>query len=1360
MSQTVNERKLRCHFGILNLSGLMDMRDHLDENEIGHSQVICPVFSTESYTIKTTFNRNLFFKNPQQTKYETSAHFGMMQFFDKDKNREYQGKYYQKKFRRQVMWDFGDGTKITGYSAEHHYKKPGRYKVTCTFFDINRRTWTNDYCIYVIVKQLIPTVIRFDEQIYPSTIIKDRIRCSKIERIARIEALNSNTVQQELKISAQRIFTEEEHNQEYEEIYRHFNNLPDTTFKFMQKYWTFLQNSQTLFYNSDRVHSNYLVPSNLFTPKYTDIYAKIYYQPQTVGEDGEVIKGRIAVSFYQVIPYKHIDTNLKSIKILDPNSSILDYKHEEYVDIPITQVYTMQQLPQDVAYVGRRGYCDIFYKNDFIGNPNVLRFVYDLEQNITGELVNSTSYLNIPPLGVTISVISNDIDNVKIGLSSDGFLREGQGTTWNNSRNNYYIDEHLYNSLYKGIDIDVYIFPFIEYQEQFYIQGADDLVVDIHEGGYMAEKMYYVPKDLQLSLKSTPILLKNMGNSSYVNHGLPDDFDDYEAWEEKQMDYIIGINPWFYRVPLVLQDYINLRFEISCSKINAPSNEIFIDVPFKKDQKLKSSDDIVIPRHKQSYQNVDQLLSVYMNHPMFDEADNLKDAMRAFLDGGWLQDVLTATDNFIDDTANIRTCYLSNLVSMLKMMGEDVTQFEKSAFDGVNDLKNFVRILSMNHSDLVGHVIKQNYDINVARDSRGKHVGDEIEVEDVLFLNQHQGENLGKITSIKRKNSDKILSISIENGVDLIVVDRYTNVSKIVKFYQMQINSKNNNQQYVQSLTLGDYDQSWGWNLLLPYSFDSINARIAKNQEKINDGRYSQAQRERFRKENEVFKKNKKDLVKGYYRFFLLNDRRSDNRIGNFIENAYISNKVQDVEQWNKLWGITHDIMMKIIIDNCFLKNGRKISGVYEDGEIVPPPAPEYVTTGEIDTTLVLGEEIPYLLKVNGQVNHHMLFDGNVVIRGYIEGVGKNEIIISMPPCTIDNYYQLALPPTSLQVRVNHDGSLVENTQTYNLSANNANGKMTVITSGTVENPNFSVSLNVDLFDFRMEDKVVFGSGHVFTNTRAYYLTNLKRQELGSMQVLAGYMENKNNKELEVSLTFNNESRLGDNDCKVTIRYNMGRNRYIRPDGTITTSNNNVVLLENYHVVVNIDDYGQIRFPNDTIIIPFEKTTDGNIAKGRFYLNLKGNCILNTHKLTCWSYDPLLDEKSDLGTKTIMAEVGGYSLLINKNISGQEFTVNDSDGISQGYYCKLVSTGTVVGGNKINFSCSSNITLNIYNSSDEIVYSKSFVHNNIADVDENGFIDERQVMYKFDDTLKGSIAVNTFGGFYDITGYDLQLSLK
>lgn len=135
------------------------------------------------------------------------------------------------------MWDFGDGTKVEGYSVEHSYKKPGRYKITCTFFDIDRKAWVNDYSITVIVKEVLPTVLRFDTSCTSPT-----ISCSKVERIARLEALNSNTVNQDLNVVVERLFTKEQHASNFVEISKKYDEINDNRFGFIDKYWTLLEN--------------------------------------------------------------------------------------------------------------------------------------------------------------------------------------------------------------------------------------------------------------------------------------------------------------------------------------------------------------------------------------------------------------------------------------------------------------------------------------------------------------------------------------------------------------------------------------------------------------------------------------------------------------------------------------------------------------------------------------------------------------------------------------------------------------------------------------------------------------------------------------------------------------------------------------------------------------------------------------------------------------------------------------------------------------------------------------------------------------------------------------------------------------
>lgn len=283
-----NKREIRVPFGILNIAGLMETKPVLDVDDIVGSEVVVPLFCHDTYKIKPTFNRKL------------DKEFAMMP----------DGYYYQKKFRRMVLWDFGDGHTEEGYSVEHSYSKPGRYRVSCTFYDINRRAWKNTYSVILVVKEILPTQLRFDDNF-----TKSSISCSKIEQIAKLEATLSTTCKEDLQVQVKRIFSEEEVNSNYEEIGRSFAEVPSEIFKYTRKYWTFLENTQQLLFQSDKVHRDNLKPTDLYTPNYIQLYGNFYYDQF---DEEEPIK----IHIYQVIPYKTIDDDLKTVRILNPNCKV------------------------------------------------------------------------------------------------------------------------------------------------------------------------------------------------------------------------------------------------------------------------------------------------------------------------------------------------------------------------------------------------------------------------------------------------------------------------------------------------------------------------------------------------------------------------------------------------------------------------------------------------------------------------------------------------------------------------------------------------------------------------------------------------------------------------------------------------------------------------------------------------------------------------------------------------------------------------------------------------------------------------------------------------------------------------------
>ena len=85
------------------------------------------------------------------------------------------------------------------------------------------------------------------------------------------------STEDDLQVKAQRIFTEDEIDNNYEEIGRNYSEIPDEILKFTRKYWTFLENKQQLIFQSDKVYGDNLKPQDLYTPNYINLYGRFYY---------------------------------------------------------------------------------------------------------------------------------------------------------------------------------------------------------------------------------------------------------------------------------------------------------------------------------------------------------------------------------------------------------------------------------------------------------------------------------------------------------------------------------------------------------------------------------------------------------------------------------------------------------------------------------------------------------------------------------------------------------------------------------------------------------------------------------------------------------------------------------------------------------------------------------------------------------------------------------------------------------------------------------------------------------------------------------------------------------------------------
>lgn len=1038
----MNARKIKCPFGVINIGGLIETKPIEDVDEVVGAEAIIPLFCHESYKIKTTFNNKI------------------DKSFGKIPDEEGNNTHYQKKFRRMVLWDFGDGHKEEGYSVEHHYKKPGRYKIRCTLYDINRCAWENTFYYVVVVKEVIPTKLSF---VKPLT--KTELRCSKIERLTQLEAMLSENCKEDLQIKAKRIFTDKEIDANYEEIGRSFRELDDEILKFTRKYWAFLENEQQLIFQSNKIYGDKLQPKDLFTPNYIQLYGKFYYDKDN--KDTEPIKLRI----YQVIPYKEIDDNLKTIRVMNPNCKIdeliahtgdeIDFNDKFTYNIEINQVYTLDQLPKDVFPIGKRAFVDIFYKNDFVtpsDENNRFSFFFDIENyNVTKELLSSDNYLNINPLGLTAKIIKNDVNKVRVGVSLDGFLRQlTENDDW--AAKNYYVDPYLMNSLVKDINLDFYLFPYIEYDNRIVeIEGTDVQIEEGEDSDFIASTpMYYVPKDFSISVTPHSYDLNKSGTPSrYITER-----------------GVHSIENWLKRVSFSLYDYFACDFT---TKVGTKT----ITFSIIKDDLIKP-DEITIPTEKMVNENIQEIIDTYMIHPMFDigysvELKNpteegktyttgcsIKEFFKIILSGNnMLNYALTKSNHFLDDYANIRTCYLSSLIQTLKMMGEDVLEYEKGAFEGVNDLRDFVRILSINHSDLVGKLVNEPYDITIRLDRKGKNVGDEIKLDDILTLQQSDAKFCkGKIIKLTRGGKVYNITDTFEDGVDLIIHDKYTFESRIVNLRESQL----------REMSLIDYRPSWGWNLLLPKKFDDCVYKLNKNEEykAAHNGvnLYSTSELNRIK---EVMK----EQLQGYYGFYLLNPNVDKVRKGNFIDERTITELMDDSDEWDADWGFTHDVLMKIIRDSGTLKHSEivvendDLQKVYNRRMVFDDSG----YTGIIDTEI---SNIRANLYNDGLLCYNSLVEGIVTVYGCI--CGGEEDYLELQLCNanvIEEKYihRLSTEDDILQfkLKVDDKGVIHPSKQVYKIYSDAYEGTLTVSLCGKLkkekgELKGFLWDVSIDLY--------------------------------------------------------------------------------------------------------------------------------------------------------------------------------------------------------------------------------------------------------------------------------------------------------
>ena len=499
----------------------------------------------------------------------------------------------------------------------------------------------------------------------------------------------------------------------------------------------------------------------------------------------------------------------------------------------------LSEVPEGCTFIGRIATFNVWYKNDVAEVENDL--IFEIKRDtltFASEPLSSDFYLNIPPIGISIATTDVIPATQKItALTCNGLY---------NGSYDGAVDKFLSHNFYKKYTVEAYYSYFIKNDMLGGIQTLNIIKFTDNRPAPLDEKPYYDAFDCAIIEKST---------GDFYRH--------YELTPFK-----------------------------SFFKIDSEGKNVYTH------KKLVDLEEFVLPAEKKDEVDINRLLDVYMQHPMYDSTTNLKTLLSdIFNNKNVLSYIASKSTNFIDDNVDHKTCYIDKLLSVLDMLDTSVNRYDITSFEKVNDLREITRILSMNYSHLFGNVLTNEYDITVTKTSTGKNVGEIIDPNTIIFCDSDYN-----VIGYRRGSSIYQLS---EPSSYIIVKDDFTfktylasfhNVSdyELEEFADQSEEWKMKNQNFItqvaHSYKLSDYDSSWGWSLNLPEESRTWN--------------------------------NKQELIDAYYSFYFFIPVKEKVRKYNFIDENTIPESEDtpgeqiSVEEWAKDFGFTHDCLMKVLTQN------------------------------------------------------------------------------------------------------------------------------------------------------------------------------------------------------------------------------------------------------------------------------------------------------------------------------------------------------------------------------------------------------------------------------------------------------------
>lgn len=675
-------------------------------------------------------------------------------------------------YRINKQWDFGDGTIIYGETAEHSYKQPGRYKITCQPYILSdgspdERVFTT----YITVKEAFASTITLD------TGGKKDFYISKNNKIGQLYTNVSNYFINKPRVLAY-VANVDDFKDENGVLASYWNYRKEPYYH-LKPYFCFLEEDNGENTNEKLIYS--LKPVEYYTPKYYFVYGYHYTEDGTkklklyiLLDPGDDLTDdeleRIKENLYCVDKIDETNSNDYN----DPIDPIVTLNADR-----IEKIYSAYGLEQHAAYLGMVSKTDIWFKND-IANSEVNQLAFEFYENdmfINGEESLEDSYLNFKTTFAEINLKKADTSSLIKGLSLNGLISLEKNKE--EEKETYIIDEHIEKNLYKNKIVDIY-------------------------------QAYYIEND--------PLIKRTTNNKEIITYSL------YKGTEESGLPVLSfkesdNTDSWV-NIEIKSEDIKNNNYYKIYTNINPTKNYFQISADegeelYKNGRELIDLNDLVIPSEHKLNVDVERLLTAYMGHPMYENTINLKTMLFDILSSNDnLEYIMRKSEHFVDDNSNYKTCYISNLIDILSMFNEEVNDYNINSFNNLNDFKELLRILTMSYSDLFGRLI-QSYDIKISPTYKGKNVSDLISYNDEIICD-------GDYNIIAICKNDKIYPLK-EKTPFIICQDNKSFSTSLLSFYNItsyntsdKLKDLFKDEQTFNIYKLKEYDKEWGWNLILP----------------------------------------------------------------------------------------------------------------------------------------------------------------------------------------------------------------------------------------------------------------------------------------------------------------------------------------------------------------------------------------------------------------------------------------------------------------------------------------------------------------------------------------------------------------